>query len=101
MSKKTAASLNGALTGGASGAAIGTSILPGWGTAIGGAVGAVGGGIAGYMGADADEEAMKNDPEYQAAKRRERTMQMMSAALGRAFKSATPKTMEGVMKRGV
>jgi hypothetical protein len=55
-------------------------------------VGALAGGVSGYLADDAETEAQKNDPEYQAAKRRERSRQMMSEALGRAFASMkTPK----------
>jgi outer membrane lipoprotein SlyB len=97
-SRKTASVMGGALAGGATGATIGSSILPGYGTAIGGAIGAVGGGIVGYLGADADEEEMKNDPEYQAAVRREKAMKAVSAALGRAFKAARPTTTSSVMR---
>ncbi len=90
-----------ALGGAASGASIGTAILPGWGTAIGAAGGAIVGGVGGYMADQADEEEMQNDPEYQAAKRKERSAALMSAALGRAFSGLRPKTMQGAMSHGI
>ncbi|MEO7778511.1 MAG: hypothetical protein ABIY63_13345 [Fibrobacteria bacterium] len=77
---------------------IGTAVAPGIGTAIGGGIGAVGGALAGLFGASADDEDMRNDPEYQAAQRRERTMKMMSVALGHAFSAARPKTAQGALE---
>lgn len=90
----------GAMAGAGTGAAIG-SVVPGIGTAIGAGVGALGGGLAGFMADQSDEEAQENDPEYKAAKRREKSMAMMSAALGRAFAANRPATMKGAMTRGI
>ena len=100
-SRKTASIMGGGFAGAGPGATIGTAIAPGIGTAIGAGVGAIGGGLAGFLGANADEEDLKNDPEYQAAQRREKAMKAMSAALGRAFAAARPKTMNGAMNRGI
>jgi uncharacterized protein YcfJ len=97
----TAKTMGGAMQGAGTGAAIGTAFAPGFGTAIGAGVGAIGGGIAGFLADEADEEALENDPEYQAAKRRERGAKLMSAALGRAFAAVRPKTMQGAVNRGI
>lgn len=96
--RKTASIMGGGMAGAGTGAAIGTSIAPGIGTLIGGGLGAIGGGIAGFFGAQADEDELKNDPEYQAAQRREKAMKAVSAALGRAFKAARPTTTSAVMR---
>ena len=97
---RTAKVMGGALAGAGSGAAAGSLAGP-YGALIGGGVGAVGGGIAGYLGDQADEEERKNDPEYQAAVRREKAMKMMSASLGRAFGAMRPTSMQGAMSRGI
>lgn len=91
---KMAAALTGGLTGAGAGSAFGPL-----GSAAGGALGAIGG-----LFADAaDDEAMRDDPEYQAAKRRERSMKMMSERLGRAFGAIKPTTTQASMavSRGV
>lgn len=90
----------GALQGAVAGASVG-SVVPGIGTGIGAIGGTVLGGLAGFFADQSDEEAMENDPEYQAAKRRERGQKLMSAALGRAFGAVRPQTMQGAMTRGV
>lgn len=81
-------SLYGMGAGATTGAAVG-SVFPVIGTGIGAAVGAGAGallgGVSGYLANDAEEEAIKNDPDYIAKKRRERSMQLMSQSLGRAF----------------
>ncbi len=76
---------SGAFTGAGTGATIGTAFTPGIGTAIGAGAGALLGGVSGFLADQAETEDRENDPEYQAAKRRERAMQMMSQSLGRAF----------------
>ncbi len=51
-----------------------------------------GGALAGFLGNQADEEAMENDPEYQMQKRRAGGMKLVSRDLGRAFSAMkTPK----------
>ncbi len=91
----------GAMQGAGAGATIGTAFGPGVGTAVGAGLGAIGGGLAGFFADEADEESMENDPDYQAAQRRERGAKLMTAALGRAFSAIKPKTMQGAMTRGV
>lgn len=76
---------SGAVNGATQGAVAGSAILPGWGTAIGAVGGGLLGGISGYLADDAENEAMKNDPEYQAAQRREKSRKLFSASLGHAF----------------
>lgn len=95
-----AKTLGGSLNGAVSGAAVG-SIIPGIGTGIGAIGGAALGGLSGFFADQSDEESMENDPEYQAAQRRERGAKMMSANLGRAFAAIRPKTMQGAVNRGI
>jgi hypothetical protein len=49
------------------------------------------------MGNKADKEAMEDDPEYQAAKRREKGMGMFRKNVGRAIRSAGPMDFGGML----
>lgn len=94
MTRKSATSsfFSGGLQGGASGATLGASLGGPMGALIGGGAGSLLGGIGGLFSDSAEEEARENDPEYQAAVRRERAARMFSANLGKAMKAMkTPK----------
>jgi len=82
---KNSSMVSGALQYGVGGATAGAAVGGPIGAAIGGGVGLVGGGIAGFLADDAANEANENDPDVIAARRREKSRVMMSAALGRAF----------------
>lgn len=62
----------------------------------------IGGGVVGsLLGDSADEEERKNDPEYQAAVRKNNAQKIVSQNLGRAFSGLKPKTMQEAMGRGI
>jgi phage tail tape-measure protein len=87
------------MKGAATGAAIG-SVVPGLGTAVGAIGGGLLGGFAGLFGSRADQEALEDDPEYQAMKRRERGMSMVRANLGRALQGRKQPANFGEMLNG-
>jgi hypothetical protein len=91
--------LGGGMRGTATGAAIG-SIVPGLGTAAGAIGGGVLGSIAGLLGSRADQEALEDDPEYQAMKRRERGLSMFRANMGRALRGRKQPATFGEMLNG-
>jgi hypothetical protein len=59
--------------------------------------GAALGALGSFMGNKADKEAMEDDPEYQAAKRREKGMGMFRKNVGRAIRSAGPMDFGGML----
>lgn len=78
--------LGGGIKGAATGAAIGSAV-PIVGTGIGALAGGLLGGFGSLLGDSADQDALENDPEYQAMKRRERGLSMFRANVGRAMKA--------------
>lgn len=97
--RNTSSLLGGGIKGAAAGAAIG-SVVPGIGTAIGALGGGLLGGLGSLLGASADEDAMEDDPEYQALKRREKGLSMFRANVGRALRARKQPANFGEMLNG-
>jgi hypothetical protein len=59
--------------------------------------GALLGAAGSFLGQKADQEALEDDPEYKAAKRREKGLSMFRNNVGRALRTSGPQTFGGML----